>query len=152
VVLFGTASAEHLLANIQPLSLPYLPATDRERVLELFGSVSRLGLESPRRAQVRRRRLEAAIDPVARHVKVHQHASTGGANSAVDLDELLAGLHSHSASSRSIRLSSRKGIFAMYVTNALLALAASLLDNDPVARRTLRTTSFSAVRTGQSRQ
>jgi hypothetical protein len=51
VVLFGTGSAEHLLANIASLSRPPLPAPDRERVLELFGSVSGLGLESPRQAK-----------------------------------------------------------------------------------------------------
>ena len=51
VVLFGTGSAEHLLANVASLSRPPLPAADRERLLELFGGVSGLGLENPGRAQ-----------------------------------------------------------------------------------------------------
>jgi L-galactose dehydrogenase len=51
VVLFGTGSADHLLANIASLSRPPLPATDRERLLELFADVSGLGLESPSRAR-----------------------------------------------------------------------------------------------------
>jgi aryl-alcohol dehydrogenase-like predicted oxidoreductase len=51
VVLFGTGSAEHLLANIASLSRPPLPGTDRDRLLELFGNVSGLGLESPRQAK-----------------------------------------------------------------------------------------------------
>jgi aryl-alcohol dehydrogenase-like predicted oxidoreductase len=56
VVLFGTGSAEHLLANIASLSQPPLPATDRERLLELFGGVRGLGLENPSRAQAQAER------------------------------------------------------------------------------------------------
>jgi len=47
VVLFGTGSADHLRANVASLTRPPLPAEDVARLLELFGAVSGLGLESP---------------------------------------------------------------------------------------------------------
>ncbi len=47
VVLFGTGSAEHLRSNVASLLAPPLPAADIARLLELFGTVSGLGLESP---------------------------------------------------------------------------------------------------------
>lgn len=47
VVLFGTGSAEHLRANIASLLAPPLPAADLALLLERFGQVSGLGLESP---------------------------------------------------------------------------------------------------------
>ena len=51
VVLFGTGSAEHLRANVASLSRPRLPAADLARLLELFGDVSGLGLETPGRSR-----------------------------------------------------------------------------------------------------
>ncbi len=51
VVLFGTGSPAHLLANIASLSRPPLPAADQARLLDLFRDVSGLGLESPVRPQ-----------------------------------------------------------------------------------------------------
>ncbi len=47
VVLFGTGSAAHLRANVASICRPPLPAADIARLLELFGGVSGLGLESP---------------------------------------------------------------------------------------------------------
>ena len=47
VVLFGTGSADHLRSNVASLLAPPLPAADIAKLLELFGSVSGLGLESP---------------------------------------------------------------------------------------------------------
>ena len=47
VVLFGTGSPKHLDENIASLLRPPLPAADRARLLDLFGNVSGLGLESP---------------------------------------------------------------------------------------------------------
>ena len=47
VVLFGTGSPDHLRANVASLLRPALPAVDTARLLELFGSVSGLGLEGP---------------------------------------------------------------------------------------------------------
>ena len=52
VVLFGTGSAGHLRANVASLSKPPLPPADLARLLELFGDVSGLGLESPGRSRV----------------------------------------------------------------------------------------------------
>lgn len=48
VVLFGTGSPAHLQANIASLSRPPLPVADVERLLDLFGNVSGLGLENPK--------------------------------------------------------------------------------------------------------
>ncbi len=48
VVLFGTGSADHLRANIESLNRPPLPAADLAELLDLFGNVSGLGLESPK--------------------------------------------------------------------------------------------------------
>lgn len=47
VVLFGTGSQDHLLANVASLLRPALPAPDVSRLLEMFGAVSGLGLEAP---------------------------------------------------------------------------------------------------------
>lgn len=47
VVLFGTGSPHHLLANIEALLRPKLPAADLARFFELFGDISGLGLENP---------------------------------------------------------------------------------------------------------
>lgn len=47
VVLFGTGSATHLEANIASLVRPPLPEADVAKLLDLFGAVSGLGLESP---------------------------------------------------------------------------------------------------------
>lgn len=49
VVMFGTADAGHLRANIECLSCPPLPAADRARLTELFGSLEGVGLEPPLR-------------------------------------------------------------------------------------------------------
>ncbi len=47
VVLFGTGSPAHLKANVAAISRPPLPPADLARMMELFGAVSGLGLESP---------------------------------------------------------------------------------------------------------
>lgn len=47
VVLFGTGSIDHLVANIASLSRPALPQADRARLLDLFGQVNGLGLDAP---------------------------------------------------------------------------------------------------------
>lgn len=47
VVLFGTGSQEHLRANVASICKPALPATDRDRLAELFGHLVGVGLDLP---------------------------------------------------------------------------------------------------------
>lgn len=47
VVLFGTSSREHLRTNIASLLAPPLPATDRDKLRELFGHLVGVGLDLP---------------------------------------------------------------------------------------------------------
>ena len=47
VVLFGTGSRDHLRANVDSISGPPLPSTDRERIVELFGHLVGVGLDRP---------------------------------------------------------------------------------------------------------
>lgn len=54
VVLFGTGSQDHLRANVAALLRPPLPAADLALLLERFGKVSGLGLESPPSAAPRK--------------------------------------------------------------------------------------------------
>jgi aryl-alcohol dehydrogenase-like predicted oxidoreductase len=46
VVLFGTGDAEHLRKNVASLLKPPLPAADREKLAQLFGHLTGIGLDS----------------------------------------------------------------------------------------------------------
>jgi aryl-alcohol dehydrogenase-like predicted oxidoreductase len=50
VVLFGTGDAKHMEQNIKSLSKPPLPAADRQRLIDLFGHLTGVGLEGARPA------------------------------------------------------------------------------------------------------
>ena len=51
VVLFGTGSVEHLHSNVASILRPPLPAADRERLAELFGRLTGVGLALPDRVK-----------------------------------------------------------------------------------------------------
>jgi aryl-alcohol dehydrogenase-like predicted oxidoreductase len=51
VVLFGTGSVEHLHSNVASILRPALPDTDRDRLSELFGCLTGIGLALPDRVK-----------------------------------------------------------------------------------------------------
>lgn len=51
VVLFGTGSVEHLKTNVASILRPPLPQSDRDRLAELFGQLTGVGLALPDRVK-----------------------------------------------------------------------------------------------------
>jgi aryl-alcohol dehydrogenase-like predicted oxidoreductase len=54
VVLFGTGNRDHLQTNIESILRPPLPQADRDKLAELFGSLTGVGLDAPDHLQKKR--------------------------------------------------------------------------------------------------